>query len=226
MLLVIMVTAVIALAICLLPLFIRVEAVLEEGRIPLRLHVTLPGGLTVLRRQSVLEPLKLEVPRGMGGAIASWELKRYLFRASRWLRWNRVSVEAEVGTGEAFSTALTAGAFSAASEAILAAFIARSRSRPAVAIRVRPVFREPRLAAHVEGIGVLRLGHIIKAGWLELGDRLTRNRVLGVADLGPASTAPKPIPRRAPKRAPGRARKTRGLPGNPGGRKWNILSRV
>lgn len=202
--------AVIALAICLLPLFIRVEAALEEGRIPLRLHVTLPGGLTVWCRQSVFEPLKLEMPRGMGVSMA--------FRASRWLRWNHVSVEAEVGTGEAFSTALTAGAFSAAGEAILAAFIARSRSRPAVAIRVRPVFREPRLAAHVEGIGVLRLGHIIKAGWLELGDRVTRNRVLGAVAPGTTSTAPKPIPRRAPE--------PRGLPGNPGRRKWNILSRV
>lgn len=95
------------------------------------------------------------------------------------LRPVRLQADVEVGTGEAATTGLAAGALWATLTAVLAA-LGAGGVRPSV--RVRPSFGAPRLVGRVRCIGAVPAGHIISAGLLALRDRVSRNLVRGAAD--------------------------------------------
>lgn len=118
------------------------------------------------------------------GALRGWTSHpRTAFsrRLARRFKILECEVRAEVGTGDAVTTALAAGALAAAlnGAAGYLAGVGLLDARPTLA--VRPCFGGRRLAGEARCIAQFRFGDIMVAGWLAFWDRVSRNLVRGVA---------------------------------------------
>lgn len=90
-------------------------------------------------------------------------------------------VRAEVGTGDAVTTALAAAALSAALHGAAGCLAGTGVLAARPTFEVRPRFGGRRLAGEARCIAQFRFGDIMVAGWLAFWDRVSRNLVRGVA---------------------------------------------
>ncbi len=116
------------------------------------------GPVKAVRGQAKVAPSLPEV-WSAGEAISD-----VLFGLTRRVRWSRLDWITTVGLRDAADTALTAGALWVVKGNLAAAARSRLRLAPGLPrFEVRPVFAAPGLESRLDGIGVLRVGHIIFA---------------------------------------------------------------
>ncbi len=90
-------------------------------------------------------------------------------------------LSAEVGTGDAVTTALAAAALSAALGGVGGYLCGQGVLGVRPRVTVTPHYDGPRLAGEARCIAQLRVGDIMIAGWLAFRDWVSRNLVRGAA---------------------------------------------